>query len=444
MGRVGKARALRNSRVEEYQALIKKRSDLELKNQTLSTAEQERVKEIEFEQAIGVFELKLRYYEEQKDEKGRPWKDRKDEALRRSVRLTDFRFLTNAFLVVLTEARNERLADLRTSWPKLPSLCVEGRELLEGDVDEAYDVASRAALINRLDLMNVRAQIVDAWRQIAIFANALLGTFNVEYNLSTSTPATVNRPIAFGGSRNKHTLTLNTELPLVRVNERNNYRAALIAYQRQRRSLMEAEDLVLQAVRGDLRSLRILAENYKIQQRQVELAYLTVESSLESLIQPSAATGGVQVPSAAAAATTPAPGTTAAGTAAQPATGGGGAGGGGLGGGAGGGAGNAAALTQQLLQSQGSLAQAQNAILTVWVNYQNGRFQLYRDLELMPLDSRGVWIDDNASCDTNAGQPGGPDNPPVSPQKPGGPEPERIPEPKPQPRAQISRVEHPG
>src|SRR5262249_48060639 len=230
---------------------------------------------------------------------------------------------------------------------KLPSLCVEGRELLEGDVDEAYDVASRSALINRLDLMNVRAEIVDAWRQIAIFANALLGTFNVEYNLSTSTPATVNKPITFGGSRNKHTLTLNTELPLVRVNERNNYRAALIAYQRERRTLMEAEDLVLQVVRGDLRQLRLLADNYKIQQRQVELASLTVEGALEALIAPPPVPPSV-IPGAGAAGGATTGGATTGGAA-------GGAGGGGAAaGGAAGGA--AAALTNQLLQAQASLA----------------------------------------------------------------------------------------
>src|SRR5262249_61518056 len=179
--------------------------------------------------------------------------------------------------------------ELRDSWPKLPQLCVDSRDLLEGDIDEAYDAASRTALVNRLDLMNVRAELVDSWRQIAIFANALLGTFNVDYNLATSTPT--NKPLAFGGSRNKDTVTLNTELPLVRLSERNSYRAALIGYQRQRRTLMEAEDRVLQAVRGDLRALRIQAENYKIQQRQVELAYSTVESALESLVQPPAPTG---------------------------------------------------------------------------------------------------------------------------------------------------------
>jgi hypothetical protein len=430
---------------KEHRTLVEKQAALELKNQTLSPNEIERLRETEFELALGEFELELRYYEEQKDLKGRPWKDRKDEALQKTVRLTQFRFLSNAFSVVLTEARNERLADLKASWPKLPSLCIDGRDLAEGDVDEAYDAAVRGALINRLDLMNVRAQLVDGWRQIAIFANSLLGTFNVEYNLSTSTPATVNRPLAFGGSQNKHTLTLNTELPLVRVNERNNYRAALIAYQRQRRTLMEAEDLVLQTVRGDLRALRINADNYKIQQRQVELAYLTVESSLESLVQPPSPTGGVQVPSAAAAATTPATGGAAGATTTQPATGGGGTtSGGGGGGGLGGGAGNAAALTNQLLQAQNSLAIAQNAILTVWVNYQNLRFQLYRDIELMPLDFRGVWIDDNASCDSNAGQPGGPASTTIPATQPDGREPERLPEPKPQKRAQVSRVEHPG
>jgi hypothetical protein len=248
----------------------------------------------------------------------------------------------------------------------------------------------------------------------------LLGTVNVDYNLSTSTKT--NKPLTFGGSRNKHTLTLNTELPLVRVNERNNYRAALIAYQRERRTLMEAEDFVLRDVRGDLRLLRQLADNYRIQQRQVELAYLTVESALEALIAPP----------------TVIPGGAAGGGA------GAGAGAGGAGGGGGTAGGAAAALTQQLLNAQGSLAMAQNNMLTLWVSYQNARFQLYRDLELMRLDSRGVWIDDNATRDTDAGQPGQSDNPAGAGAKPAQPEPERIPQPKPGPGAEEQGNGNPG
>src|SRR5262249_10524127 len=175
---------------------------------------------------------------------------------------------------------------LRTSWPALPRLCVQGTDLLKADVDEAQAVAAQYALINRFDLMNVRAQLVDAWRQLAVFANALLGTFNVQYHLDSTTPAGRGLPFAFAGSRTTNQLIMNFELPLVRITERNNYRATLIAFQRQRRALQEAEDLVVQGIRGEIRQLRVLAENYKIQQRQVELAYLTVESSLDTFQAP--------------------------------------------------------------------------------------------------------------------------------------------------------------
>jgi hypothetical protein len=37
--------------------------------------------------------------------------------------------------------------------------------------------------------------------------------------------------------------------------------------------------------------------------------------------------------------------------------------------------------------------------LALWINYLNARLQLYRDLELMPLDARGVWIDEIRDCD---------------------------------------------
>src|SRR5260370_38862529 len=85
---------------KEHRQLIDKRTTLELKNQTLSPVELGRMSEIEFELGLGEFELELRYYEEQKDLKGRPWKERADDTLRRAARLTQFRFLSNAFAVV--------------------------------------------------------------------------------------------------------------------------------------------------------------------------------------------------------------------------------------------------------------------------------------------------------------------------------------------------------
>src|SRR5262249_29227575 len=56
------------------------------------------------------------------------------------------------------------------------------------------------------------------------------------------------------------------------------------------------------------------------------------------------------------------------------------------------------ALTQQLLEAQRNLIGAQNQLVNIWVQYLTTRMQLYRDLELLPLDPRGAWIDDVATC----------------------------------------------
>src|SRR5262249_41432478 len=114
------------------------------------------------------------------------------------------------------------------------------------------------------------------------------------------------------------------------------------------------EDTILNDVRSEIRQLRVFAENYRIQQEQVLLAYNQVESSLENFNQPAV------------------PGQQSS-------------------------AGDAAALTNQLLSAQRSLNGAQSQLYSVWIGYINLRMQLYRDLELLPLDARGVWIDEHAT-----------------------------------------------
>ena len=61
-------------------------------------------------------------------------------------------------------------------------------DLIKDSLDRAQATANQHTLLNRLDLMNTRAQVVDAWRQLAVYANALLGRFTVQYNLSASSP----------------------------------------------------------------------------------------------------------------------------------------------------------------------------------------------------------------------------------------------------------------
>lgn len=351
---------------DERRRLLDRRAAAEEAGRKLSDPDQARLAELDAAIDLGTFERILRYYE------GEPWKGQPDPERRQRQRNSVFQFVVNNFSLVIGQARNERLEQLRTSWPDLPRLCVEGVNLLTADPLEAQAKVAQTALTNRLDLMNERARLVDAWRQIAVFANALMGVLNVEYRLDSFTPAGQAKPFAFGGSRNSNQLIFNGELPLVRLAERNNYRAALIAYQRERRALMEAEDVAVEQVRADLRQLRVLAENYKIQQRQVELAYLTVESSLDTFRAPPQPTPqGVTTPTTSTAV-------------------------------------SAASLTQQLLSAQSSLPRAQNALLSVWISYLITRLDLYRDLELMQIDSRGVWIDECPACPGPAQTPGQP------------------------------------
>jgi hypothetical protein len=344
---------------EEQRRLLDKQTELETRRQTLSPADQQRLETVANEIDLGVLESVLRDYEAQS------WSRTQDAAIRHRQQQENFGYVVNAFIVVLTQARNERMRQLHDRWPVLDRICVDGVDLLKVDLEDAETAAMQHALANRLDLMNVRAQLVDTWRQLAVFANALLAPVSVEYSLTSSTPAGQAKPLAFSGSRTQQELILNTELPLVRVQQRNNYRASLIAYQRSRRILQRGEDGVAFDVRQELISLRQLLENYRIQTRQVELAYMTVENALDTLQAPPTPLGAGQAgPDVAT---------------------------------------RAASLTSQLISAQNSLYQANFTMTTIWISYLNTRDQLYRDMELMPLDSRGVWIDDVATCQCDPG-----------------------------------------
>jgi hypothetical protein len=366
---LARLRALRAARYD----LLQKKQTQQSENQSQSAADQARLRQIELDLHLGEFERALRRYEQE------PWKARQTQLQRERTflleerkllemqdprppqgelrleairqRLEDveleltllpreqirlFRAVINNFALVLVEAQTERLQQLRSSWPELPRVCLDGTDLLAVGLDEAQDRAGQAALINRFDLMNARAELVDAWRKICVLANALLGVFDVAYHLDSSTPPNEAQPLAFSGSRSRHQLILNYELPLVRKAERNQYRAGLISYQRQRRALMSFEDGVLNDVRSEIRSLRVLAENYKIQQRQVELAYFVRDNSFEVVLeQPADPTRQTDY----------------------------------------------TATTNQLLQAQNRLLTTQNLLYSIWINYLAARLQLYRDLD---------------------------------------------------------------
>jgi hypothetical protein len=354
----------------------KQRSDLldrkvDRQNKGIAEPEDEvrKLGQLEGEIDLALFERSVRAFERQ------PWVKKETALERTKEQASAYRDMFNGFYQLVLEARNERLEVTHSEWPKLPPIPVFGVDALRAPLDDAYSACIQGALSTRLDLMDARGQVVDAWRQIAVTANALQGVLNVGYNYSVT--GTNAKYLGYSPATAQNQLVVNAQLPLVRRAQRNAYRSALINYQSTRRLLMAFEDNIANDVRNDIRQLRALAEVYKIQQRVVEQSYSIVENAAEVLFAP------------------PVPGTVL-----DPGT--------------------AASLTNQLLTALSNLLTAQNTLYVYWVGFIQNRIQLYLDLELMQLDERGIWRDEQFPGLEDA--PAGPDGRPAG---------ERLPAPLP-------------
>jgi outer membrane protein TolC len=338
---------------QERRRLLDHKTDLEMKGQTLSMDEAGSLREADFESDLGNLEQILRRYE------ARPWEKLAKAEQQSQERGKLFRLVAYSAGTVLVWARNERFTHVGEQWPELTPAPLDHIDLASADPELAQQIATQAALQNRWDLMNARAQVVDAWRQVRVTANALMGVLNVGYNLQSQTAPGNNNPLAFSSATTAQQLSLNFQLPLNRLAERNAYRTALINYQRARRSLMGLEDSIASQVRFDVRQLQLFGENYKIQKKVIQSLYSQVENALEVIIAP---VDPDQLK--------------ATGTSGQA---------------------NAAALTNQYLTALSQLDGAQTKMYDIWLSFLATRMQLYQDLERLPLDNRGVWIDELAN-----------------------------------------------
>ena len=246
--------------------------------------------------------------------------------------------------------------------PDLEDINVDGRSCIaifrdssEQNLEDLLLSAERISLENRLDLMNLRATLYDAWRQIRVAANALKGVLNVTVTNQILTPANTGNtnPFAFLDQAKQFSLVLNAELPLVRISERNNFMTQLINYQRQRRALQAQEDFQKLQLRNDVRGLQVAYLAYQISKRNFVLFARQKDQAFENIVAPPQGGGG-----AAAAGGASNAGTNASG----------------------------AVQTQNLTQAQNSLIGLENNLITQWYNYQQQRLLVYRDLGTLPYD----------------------------------------------------------
>jgi hypothetical protein len=242
----------------------------------------------------------------------------------------------------------EDLDELVEELPDLPDVILDGRPVvaLGLDTNRREDVllaAERIALEHRYELMNQRARLYDAWRQLAVRANALKGVFNISITNQIFTPPTTTNPFAFSDQAKQFNLVLNAELPLVRLNQRNVYRLGTILYRQAQRTLMAQEDTIKLRVRLDIRNLIQQSQTYEIQQRRLVVSLKQKDNTQRQIFAP------------------PGPGDA-------------------------GGAQQVTANTQQLTNAQSQLLSAQNNLISTWVSYITQRIVLYSNLGIIPYD----------------------------------------------------------
>jgi hypothetical protein len=211
-------------------------------------------------------------------------------------------------------------------------------------VDLTVNQAIQIALGNRLDLQNSLGLVTDNWRNVEVAANQLRGFLNFVYNGSFAESPNHNGLFHFDAGNTVQTFGLQFDAPINRRVERNQYRANQIQYQRARRAYMDNRDVIVQQIRLDMRNLVLFARTFEVNREQILSAATQLESAEEEVRVP------LDVNTSA---------------------------------------------TLSLLQALNSVLTARNSLISTWVSYETSRLSLYRDFDLMDIDSNGVWTNEN-------------------------------------------------
>lgn len=148
-----------------------------------------------------------------------------------------------------------------------------------GEIEVAEEAAMLTALVQRLDLRNRRGELADSRRQVKFTADDLRSIFDLRATQILRSPGDVNQPFNFSFDDSETRLSIALDTPLNRRQQRNNYRAALINYNRAIRTLIEAEDNVKFEIRDNLRGLRLRRDQYEIGVKSAALAFERVSST---------------------------------------------------------------------------------------------------------------------------------------------------------------------
>ncbi|MBN1443283.1 MAG: TolC family protein [Planctomycetes bacterium] len=202
-------------------------------------------------------------------------------------------------------------------------------------IDIPLPTAIETAFAMRVDLASSRDRVEDSARRIEVQADALRMQLDINADAGlASGEGGEQKPLRFNADNVEYGVGFTLDLPLDRKRERNSYVAAVIAHEREKRDNSLFEDSIRLTVRDAYRTLQREFISYPIQKRSVELAEVRVASTSE-LRDAGRAT------------------------------------------------------TRDVLESQSSLIDAQNALTGSLINYTVARLELLRDMGVLDCGDDG-------------------------------------------------------
>jgi outer membrane protein TolC len=210
---------------------------------------------------------------------------------------------------------------------------------------EPQAISSEAAITfahyNRLDLMNSKATVVDAFRRVEVAADALQSDLDVTARIKIGSDPNSNSPFKLDSANNEYNLGVQFDGPLNRLNERNVYRASQIAYQQASRDYIADKDQIANEVRLVLRRLEFSRVSFQIARQQVVAGTRLVEEAQIDLRRSTQSDSN---------------------------------------------------LTLNLLLALEGLLDAKNSLIVSWVGYRVQKMRLFAALDMLYLGDDGSWL----------------------------------------------------
>lgn len=204
------------------------------------------------------------------------------------------------------------------------------------------DRAFKTAVEHQMLVLNAIDQFEDVKRKVRLAKDQLRADLRLFSDASLQSEGSVDYT-TFDAKKVRAGVGLELDLPIDRLRQRNTYRATLVTFEAEIRSLTLTLDNLKDDIQGGLRSLNLRRENFVIQRNALELANRRVESSVMLM-----EAGRAEV--------------------------------------------------RDLVEAQDAQIAAQNAVTSALVSYQDARLQLLLDIGALRTSESDFWMKDHLAA----------------------------------------------